>query len=63
MIFSSTLLNAQNKDTKKADKFFTRFEYSAAIKEYNKLVDKNKADAYVYKQLADSYYHIFNNYL
>ena len=61
MIFSSTLLNAQNKNTKKADKFFTRFEYSAAIKEYNKLVDKNKADAYVYKQLADSYYHIFNS--
>lgn len=61
MIFSSTLLNAQNKDTKKADKFFTRFEYSAAIKEYNKLVEKNKADAYVHKQLADSYYHVFNS--
>ena len=61
MMFSSTLLTAQSKDTKKADKFFTRFEYTSAIKEYNKLVEKNKADGYVHKQLADSYYHVFNS--
>jgi len=51
---------AQNKDTKKADKHYDRLEYVEAIKDYEKLVEKGKADAYVYQQLADSYYHIYN---
>lgn len=52
---------AQSKDTRKADRHFQRFEYTSAIKEYLKLVDRQKADAYVYKQLADSYYFVFNS--
>lgn len=51
---------AQNQDTKAADKLFLRFEYVKAIKEYQKLVDAGKVDSYVYKQLADIYYNMFN---
>ena len=53
-------LNAQNKDTKEADKLFERLEYVDAAKAYSKLVEKGKADGYVYKQLGDSYYNVFN---
>lgn len=59
-ILATSCLLAQNKDTKKADKLFDQYKYIAATEEYQKLVDKEKADGYVYKQLADSYYHIFN---
>jgi tetratricopeptide (TPR) repeat protein len=56
----SLTVSAQNKNTKAADKLFNRFEYVDASKEYLKLIDNGKADAYVYKQLADSYYNMFN---
>lgn len=56
----SSSLIAQNKDTKAADKLFSRYEYVSAAKEYQKLVDNGKADGYVYKQLADTYYNMFN---
>jgi outer membrane protein OmpA-like peptidoglycan-associated protein/tetratricopeptide (TPR) repeat protein len=51
---------AQNKDTKAADKLYSRYEYVTAAKEYQKLVDNGKGDGYVYKQLADTYYNMFN---
>ncbi|RRJ91673.1 OmpA family protein [Flavobacterium macacae] len=54
-------LAAQNKDTEKADKLFLRFEYVDAAAEYQKLVDSGKSDAYVYRQLADSYYNVYNS--
>jgi outer membrane protein OmpA-like peptidoglycan-associated protein/tetratricopeptide (TPR) repeat protein len=57
--FSFTL-SAQNKDTKAADKLFARYQYVDAAKAYLKLVENDKADAYVYKQLADTYYNMFN---
>ena len=56
----STGLWAQNKDTEKADKLYARFEYVDAAQEYLKLVDKGKADNYVYLQLADTYFNMFN---
>jgi outer membrane protein OmpA-like peptidoglycan-associated protein/tetratricopeptide (TPR) repeat protein len=56
----SFTVSAQNKETKAADKLFARFEYVDAAKEYLKLIENGKADAYVYKQLADSYYNVFN---
>lgn len=58
-LISSSLI-AQNKDTKTADKLFNRYEYVDAAKEYQKLVDNGKGDSYVYKQLADTYYNMFN---
>lgn len=54
-------LSAQNKDTKAADKLFARYEYVDAAKAYLKLVENDKGDAYVYKQLAESYYNMFNS--
>ncbi len=59
-LMSSFCLTAQTKDTKKADKHFSRFEFVAAAESYNKLVENGKGDAYVYGQLAESYYNIFN---
>ena len=59
-LFLSTGLMAQNKDTKDADKLYDRLEYVDAAKAYSKLVEKGKADGYVYKQLGDSYFNIFN---
>jgi outer membrane protein OmpA-like peptidoglycan-associated protein len=56
----SISLIAQNKDTKTADKLFNRYEYVDAAKEYQKLADNGKGDPYVYKQLADTYYNMFN---
>lgn len=55
LILSGTTAIAQNKDTKKADGLFDRFAYTEAIQEYTKLIEKGKADKYVYAQLAESY--------
>ena len=54
-------LSAQNKDTEKADRLYNRFEYVDAAAEYQKLVEDGHADPYVYRQLADSYYNVFNS--
>lgn len=60
LVIAGATMNAQNSATAKADKQFNRFEYVSAAAEYLKLVDKGKADAYVYKQLGDAYYNVFN---
>ncbi len=57
---SSLSLTAQNNDTKRADKQFARYEFVKAAESYKKLVEDGKADAYVYSQLAESYYNIYN---
>ena len=57
----SFTVSAQNNNTKTADKLFARFEYIDAAKEYQKLVENGKADPYVYKQLADANYNMFNS--
>ncbi|WP_179335418.1 OmpA family protein [Winogradskyella costae] len=59
-LMSGFCLTAQNNDTKKADKHFDRYEFVKAVDDYNKLVEKGKGDSYVYGQLAESYYNIFN---
>lgn len=53
-------INGQNKDTKKADKHFDRLEFVDAIADYEKLISKGKADAYVFRQLALANYNISN---
>ena len=60
VLVSTTTLNAQNKKTQAADKLFNQFEYVEATQEYLKLVDKGEQDAYIYKQLADAYYNMYN---
>lgn len=59
-VIASMTLSAQNSDTEKADRLFARFEYVDAANEYLKLAEGKKADAYVYRQLADSYFNVFN---
>lgn len=59
-VIASMTLSAQNTDTEKADKLFARFEYVDAANEYLKLAESKKADNYVYKQLAESYFNVFN---
>ncbi|KJD36822.1 cell envelope biogenesis protein OmpA [Tamlana sedimentorum] len=50
----------QTSYTEKADKLFDTYQYVDAIDAYLQLVEKQNADAHVYKQLADSYYNVFN---
>ena len=59
-VIASASVSAQNKDTEKADKLYNRYEYVTAAQEYLKLVEKGKSDPYVYKQLADTYFNMFN---
>jgi outer membrane protein OmpA-like peptidoglycan-associated protein/tetratricopeptide (TPR) repeat protein len=59
-VISTAGLQAQNTDTAKADKLYERYEFVAAAEQYTKLVDQGKADGYVYKQLADTYFNMFN---
>src|SRR4051812_27577448 len=59
-VMISASLSAQNKNTERADKLFARYEYVDAAEAYQKLVDNGKSDGYVYKQLAESYYNMFN---
>jgi outer membrane protein OmpA-like peptidoglycan-associated protein/tetratricopeptide (TPR) repeat protein len=59
-VILTTTLSAQTKDTKKADKLYNRFEYVQAATEYLQLDKVGKGSPYVYKQLADAYYNMFN---
>ena len=56
-------LTAQTAATASADKLFNQFEYVKAAEQYLKLTTATanpKVDSYVYKQLADSYFNMFN---
>ena len=57
----SITTSAQNMNTKIADKLFGRFDYIEAVKEYSKLVENGKADSYVYNQLAEANFNMFNS--
>lgn len=59
-IMSSICLTAQNKDTRSADRHFNQLEFVDAAKDYEKLVEDGKGDAYVYGRLAESYYNVFD---
>lgn len=59
--FVISTTKAQNKETKVADQLFNRYEFVDAAKEYLKLNDKGKANPYVFKQLGDCYYNVFNS--
>lgn len=57
---SSLSATAQNKATQSADKHFAKYEFVKAIEDYNKLVEKGEASTYVYTQLGEANYNIFN---
>lgn len=60
MFLFLTMSYGQDKFTAKADKLFDTYQYVGAIEEYLKLAEGSNANEYVYKQLGDSYYAIFN---
>ncbi|WP_431133320.1 OmpA family protein [Psychroserpens mesophilus] len=60
-LISSLSLTAQSGKTKKADKHFNRLEFVKAAEEYNKLVEDGDESEYIYKQLALSYYNVYNS--
>lgn len=55
---STTISTAQNKDTKKADQLYARYQYTDAAAAYQKLLKKGKGSRYVFQQLGNSYYFI-----
>ena len=59
-VLLTSFVYAQNENTKAADDLFSNYQYVDAIDAYLKLVDKGKANSYVYKRLGDSYYKLFN---
>ena len=60
MFVSTISVKAQDSNTAWADKLFKRFEYLDASKEYLKLVGNGIKQNYIYNQLAESYYNMFN---
>lgn len=59
-VLASSLISAQNKNTQVADKLFKKYEFLSAAESYLKLVSTQNADGYLYRQLADCYYNIYN---
>ncbi len=61
ILITGLFANAQSKATKKADKLFSKFEFVEAAKAYEDLIAKGNTYAYVYGQLAEAYYNVFNS--
>ena len=61
ILITGLFANAQSNSTKKADKLFSKLEFVDAAKEYEKLISKGEKNAYVYAQLAESYYNVFKS--
>jgi outer membrane protein OmpA-like peptidoglycan-associated protein/tetratricopeptide (TPR) repeat protein len=60
LVLANSIVTAQNKETQNADKLYKKYEYVAAAEAYLKLTSTSKADGYIYKQIADCYFNIFN---
>lgn len=58
---ATSMMFSQTNETKSADYLFKRYEFTKAADQYLKLTKDNKADSYVYKQLADCYYYTSKN--
>ena len=61
MLLLLTICFGQNSTTVKADNLFESYQYVAAIDEYLKLAESKNANAYIYTQLAESYYNVFDS--
>jgi outer membrane protein OmpA-like peptidoglycan-associated protein/tetratricopeptide (TPR) repeat protein len=57
LVLATMAVSAQTKETERADKLYAKLDYMDAAKEYQKL----DATPYIYKQIAESYYNIFNS--
>lgn len=60
MLLLITISYSQNKITSKADKLFESYQYVRAINEYLKIAESKYADEYVFAQIADCYFTIFD---
>ncbi|WP_430410635.1 OmpA family protein [Kordia sp.] len=58
LVLATSNVFAQNDRTKKADKLYERFSYVKAAEKYLEIAIDD-ADAYVYEQLANCYYNLF----
>lgn len=56
-MLATMAMSGQTKETKAADKLYAKLDYIDAAKAYQKLTPS----PYVYKQIAESYYNIFNS--
>jgi len=56
-MLATMAVTAQTKETERADKLYAKLDYIDAAKEYQKL----EPTPYTYKQIAESYYNIFNS--
>lgn len=56
LVFSTTLLTAQEKQTEKATKKFDQYSYAPAIDKYETLVEKGYTDEQIYMNLGDANY-------
>src|SRR5690554_5672888 len=54
----TTMVTAQNSQTKKADRHYERLQYTDAAEAYQKLLTKGETSDYVYERLANSYYYV-----
>lgn len=61
LMLTLTASFGQNSATAKADKLFESYQYVAAIEEYQKLAESKGANEYIYTQLAESYYNVFDS--
>ena len=61
LIIVVNTVNSQNKSTEKADQLFESYQYVDAIKEYQKLAENKNESVYVYEQLGNCYFIIFDN--
>lgn len=61
LLMALTAGYAQNSATSRADKLFETYQYVAAIEEYQKLAESKNANEYVFTQLAESYYNVFDS--
>ena len=61
ILLSGFFANAQTSSTKKADKLFAKFEFVKAAEAYQKVIARGDGNEYVYAQLAEAYYNVFNS--
>ncbi len=54
----TTMVTAQNSQTKKADRYYDRLQYTDAAEAYLKLIKKGESSPYVFERLANSYYFV-----
>lgn len=60
LIIANTICS-QNATTQKADQLFESYQYVDAIKEYQKLAENKNESIYVFEQLGNCYFTIFDN--